>query len=318
MARKPRLESEGGVYHVINRGNYRADIFGAQRTKVAFLKCLGETCAKTGWRVHAWCIMSNHYHLAVETPQANLVEGMQWLQVTFSVRFNRLRKECGHLFQGRYKGLRVDPSGLGALCHYIHLNPVRAGLCPAENLDGWPWSSMAWLMDPVERQAWFDPMAALDHAGGLKDTPAGRRKYGEYLAWLMEDEPARKQLGFETMSKGWIVGTKGFIKAVIADHKDAAGKRQLLRASAPAVREEIWSETLAGLLRKLKRDPASLAQEGKSVPWKLALAAALKARTTVTNRWLGQNLHMGNLHEVSRKVSAWAKQPDSGLTKRLQ
>ena len=75
MARKLRLESEGGVYHVLNRGNYRADIFRSAKTKAAFLACLGEACAKTGWRVHAWCLMSNHYHLAVETPRANLVDG---------------------------------------------------------------------------------------------------------------------------------------------------------------------------------------------------------------------------------------------------
>ena len=80
MARPLRIESEDGVYHVLNRGNYRADLFRAEGTKTAFLKCLGEACVRTGWRVHAWGIMSNHYHLAVSTPRANLVEGMQWLQ----------------------------------------------------------------------------------------------------------------------------------------------------------------------------------------------------------------------------------------------
>ena len=93
MARKLRLESEGGVYHVLNRGNYRSDIFRGEKTRAAFLKCLGEACEKTGWRVQAWCLMSNHYHLAVETPRANLAEGMRWLQGTFSTRFNRLRQE---------------------------------------------------------------------------------------------------------------------------------------------------------------------------------------------------------------------------------
>ena len=113
MARTLRLEAEDGIYHVLNRGNYRADIFRADKTKAAFLTCLGEACGKAGWRVHAWCIMSNHYHLAVETPQGNLVGGMQWLQGTFSTRFNRLRGERGHLFQGRYKSLLVDPTDRG-------------------------------------------------------------------------------------------------------------------------------------------------------------------------------------------------------------
>jgi putative transposase len=73
MARPLRLESEDGVYHVLNRGNYRADIFRGDKAKASFLRCLDEACAKTGWRVHAWCLMSNHYHLALSTPRANLV-----------------------------------------------------------------------------------------------------------------------------------------------------------------------------------------------------------------------------------------------------
>ena len=99
MARKLRLEYEGAIYHVISRGNYRAKVFGAEKTKAAFLKCLGEASAKSGWAVHAWCVMSNHYHLCFTTPQPNLVEGMRWLQATFSMRFSRLRNERGNVFQ---------------------------------------------------------------------------------------------------------------------------------------------------------------------------------------------------------------------------
>ncbi len=91
MARKLRVEYEGAIYHVISRGNYRADVFRSDKTKEAFLACLDEACTKAGWLVHAWCVMSNHYHLCLETPAANLVDGMRWLQCTFSVRFNRYR-----------------------------------------------------------------------------------------------------------------------------------------------------------------------------------------------------------------------------------
>ena len=106
MARKLRLEYPGACYHVINRGNYRADIFKTEGAKVAFEACLFEACAKSGWLLHAYVLMSNHYHLAVETPTGNLVAGMQWLQATFANRFNKLRGTRGHLFQGRYKSLR--------------------------------------------------------------------------------------------------------------------------------------------------------------------------------------------------------------------
>jgi REP element-mobilizing transposase RayT len=319
MARKLRLESEGGIYHVISRGNYRAPVFRADKTKAAFLHCLDEACAKTGWRVHAWCLMANHYHLAVETPQANLVEGMRWLQSTFSMRFNRLRQERGHLFQGRYKSLLVDPDGgLGPLSHYIHLNPVRAHLRPVATLPDWPWSSLHWLMRPKLRPAWYDPVAALGHAGGLADTPAGRKKYLDYLAWLAEDEPARKAQKFSEMSKGWIIGTARFAKDMAREHGESAGHGRRLANEMRLAQEAVWQDELERLLRKLGRPSGDLVKEGKSVDWKLALAAVLKSRTTATNRWLGTNLRLGNLHEVSRKVAAWIREPDAALMEKLK
>ncbi len=311
MARPLRMESESGVYHVLNRGNYRTGLFRADKTKEAFLQCLDEACAKTGWRVHAWCLMSNHYHLALSTPGANLVEGMRWLQGTFSARFNRFRGVHGHLFQGRYKSLIVDPDGgLGPLCHYIHLNPVRARLCAMEELAGWRWTSLRWILEPKLRPAWFAPKPALEHAGGLRDTPSGRKRYHAYLEWLAEDEPARKAQRFEAMSRGWIIGTREFARELIQEQLAMVGQGPRLAAELQEAREALWREALRQGLRRAGRKETALATTGKSEAWKLQLAAELKATTTVTNRWLGQNLHMGNLHEVSRKVAAWGRRHD--------
>ncbi len=319
MARKLRLETAGGVYHVINRGNYRADIFRSEKAKQAFLTCLGEACEQTGWRVHAWCLMSNHYHLALETPHANLVEGMRWLQGTFSVRFNRLREERGHLFQGRYKSLIVDPEqGLGALCHYIHLNPVRAKLRTLAQLADWPWSSLHWLHQPRNRAPWFSPHAALAHAGSLADTPAGRRKYAEYLAWLCEDEPARKALQFDRMSSGWMIGSQGFRKELVQAHAAAADTlRRGEDLETQDLAEAMRQDALAEALRKLGKTRQDIIRDPKSAAWKVAVAATLKKRTTATNRWLAEQLRMGGLHEVSRKVSAWTKTPNPEFTQLL-
>ncbi len=268
MARKLRLESEGGIYHVINRGNYRAAIFQQARTKQAFLKCLDEACAKTGWRVHAWCVMSNHYHLAVETPQGNLADGMRWLQGTFSVRFNRLRNERGHLFQSRYKSLAVDPGeGLGPLCHYIHLNPIRAKLCTLSGLAEWRWSSFSWLMNPKLRPSWFVPETALAHAGGLADTAAGRRRYGEYLDWLQDDEPARKAFKFDSMSKGWVIGSRQFKQGLVAEHREAAAALKRGDAELVDLAEVVRQDALAEALRKAGKKREDLVRDGKSVPW---------------------------------------------------
>ena len=101
MPSMQRIEYPGAIYHVINRGKYRKELFLKQNTGEAFERCLFEIVDRCGWKLHAYVIMSNHYHLAVETPEPNLVVGMKWLQSTFATRFNRLRKERGHVFQGR-------------------------------------------------------------------------------------------------------------------------------------------------------------------------------------------------------------------------
>ena len=143
MARKPRIESNDGLYHIINRGNYRRDLFYSAKTKRAFKRTLIEACKKSGWWLYAYVIMRNHYHLAIATPKGNLISGMQWLQSTFANRFNRLRGENGHLFQGRYKSLVVEPgTALCEVVNYIHLNPVRAGIVSIGRLADYAFSSL--------------------------------------------------------------------------------------------------------------------------------------------------------------------------------
>jgi len=305
MPRKLRFQQGGAVYHVLNRGNYRADVFGTEGAKMAFLQCLDEACAKTGWVVHAWCLMSNHYHLALETPVANLVEGMQWLQGTFATRFNRLRQERGHLFQGRYKSLLVDPvAGLGPLCHYIHLNPVRAKLCPAESLGAWPWTSLRWLLQPRQRPKWYAAEEFLTQAGAFADSPAGRKKYLEYLAWLAADDPARKAMQFERMSQGWILGSPGFKAAMAREHRQAEAALARGDRTDQEVREAVRQERLDRLLKDAKKSRRDLPAGPKTAAWKVQLAAKMKASTTATNRWLAEQLHMGSRYEVSRRVAA--------------
>ena len=135
MPRKQRIEYPGAIYHVMSRGNYRKELFLRQNTGEAFERCLFEAVDRCGWKLHAHVVMSNHFHLVVETPEPNLVVGMKWLQSTFATRFNRLRKERGHVFQGRYKAILIgsDRPLLG-LVDYVHLNPVRAKSCTLPEL----------------------------------------------------------------------------------------------------------------------------------------------------------------------------------------
>ena len=145
MARKLRVEYPGAVYHVMNRGDRREPIFRDDADRQRFVNTLGEACGKTGWQVHALCLMPNHFHMVLETPRGNLVAGMKWFLGTYTGRFNRRHKLFGHLFSGRYKALIVDGSGNGylkAVCDYVHLNPARAKLLRSgQALREYRWSS---------------------------------------------------------------------------------------------------------------------------------------------------------------------------------
>ena len=111
MPRQMRREFAGAIYHVINRGDGREEIFRDDQDRRMFQAALTEGCGKTEWQIHADCLMRHHFHLVLETPQANLVAGMKWLLGVYTKRFNIRHKECGHLFAGRYKALHVEGRG---------------------------------------------------------------------------------------------------------------------------------------------------------------------------------------------------------------
>ena len=145
MARKTRIEFPGAIYHVLDRGDRREAIYGDDEDRRSFLATLEAACQRTGWRVHAYVLMSNHYHFMLETPEPNLVAGMRWFQATWTMRFNRRHHLRGHVLQGRYKAVIVDPGASGyfaALGDYIHLNPVRARIVRlSDRLFDYAWSS---------------------------------------------------------------------------------------------------------------------------------------------------------------------------------
>ena len=138
MPRALRVECAVAIYHVMSSGNQRLNIFWDDFDRRRFLVSMGEACAKTGWQIHAYCLMRNHFHLVIETPSANLVAGMKWLLGVYNTkRFNIRHKTCGHLFARRYKAMVVDGSGNGYLltvCDYVHLNPVLAQIARVNGL----------------------------------------------------------------------------------------------------------------------------------------------------------------------------------------
>lgn len=155
MSRPLRIEFAGALYHVTSRGNRQEDIYHDDADRHLFLKTLGNVCAVYNWRCHSFCLMSNHYHLLVETPDANLSKGMRQLNGVYSQSYNRKYKRVGHVFQGRYKAIHVEKeSYLLELSRYIVLNPVRAEM--VRSAEEWPWSSYRPTVRQLQGFGWLN------------------------------------------------------------------------------------------------------------------------------------------------------------------
>ena len=310
MARKARVEFEGAVYHVLDRGDRREAIFRDDADRRRFLETLGEACARTGWRVHAFVLMNNHYHLMIETPQANLVAGMRWFQTTWTMRYNTRHRLSGHLFQGRYKAVVVDSQErryFAVLSDYIHLNPVRARMIGLEQrLFDYPWSSYPLYAAGRGRPVWFEPRTVLGEMG-VEDTAAGRRAYAERMRARAVDEltgqpeaPERSEL-----RRGWCLGGESFRERMLRLLDRATEQLHRPRLSpmdASVQRDHGVDEAqrmLAEGLRCLGVEKEELPRLKKGDPRKAALAVRIRTRTTVPNAWIAEQLQLGHVSRVN-------------------
>lgn len=295
MPRQLRLEFSGACYHVINRGNYRQPIFGPEGAARSFYRCLDEACTSHGWLVHAYSIMQNHFHLVLETPEPNLSEGMQWLQGTWAQRFNRYRGIKGRPFQGRFFAKPLEPGHVVAqVAHYVHLNPVEAGLVPVERVGDYRWSSLA-SFPRRDRPAWLEPATVLGESGRLNDTLTGWRRYREYLGVLWEKDPVMREKGFAKLRRAWALGSPAYraeLRSRLQDRRESFSILGADREAVVAARAELWEEQLRGLAGELGISLDSLPPK-KSADEKLLLAAAMKLKTSVSRSWLAQRLQMG-------------------------
>jgi REP element-mobilizing transposase RayT len=138
MARPLRIEFPGAIYHITSRGNARQPIFKDDKDREVFLEVLEGVVVRYKWLCHAYCLMDNHYHLLIETPEGNLSRGMRQLNGIYTQRFNRKHTMVGHVFQGRFKAILVDKENyLLELCRYVVLNPVRAGMVKTPGKYNW-------------------------------------------------------------------------------------------------------------------------------------------------------------------------------------
>ena len=154
MARSLRIEYNGALYHITSRGNKKENIFLSDADRVLFLTILDEVCNRCHWICYSYCLMSNHYHLLIETPEGNISKGMRLLNGMYTQQFNRLHSRVGHVFQGRFKGILVEKENyLLELSRYIVLNPVRANMVATAS--DWIWSSYRATICETKSPTWL-------------------------------------------------------------------------------------------------------------------------------------------------------------------
>ncbi len=185
MSRPLRIEFPGAVYHVTARGNRREAICEDDTDRRLFLTVLGDVVENFNWLCHAYCLMTDHYHLVVETPDGNLGKGMRQLNGVYTQTINRRHGSCGHVFQGRYTAILVDADAhLLELARYVVLNPVRAGIVDAPK--AWRWSSYLATTGKAKPPPWLAADALLAHFAD--DRAVAVRRYRRFVAQGMGAE----------------------------------------------------------------------------------------------------------------------------------
>ena len=243
MARPLRLELAGALYHVTSRGDGQEDIYLSDADREAWLAVLGQVCMRFNWMCHAWCQMSNHYHLLIETPQANLAQGMRQLNGVYTQRFNRLHGRVGHVFQGRYKAILVErDSYLLELVRYVVLNPLRAGM--VKRLEAWPWSSYLATCAQAPAPDWLQTDWILAQFG--RQRVSAIRKYVAFV-----HEGARLPSVWTQLQGQIYLGSAGFVKKMQAQIEKKPALDEIPRAQRRAL-----TQSLADFERRYDRNEA--------------------------------------------------------------
>jgi REP element-mobilizing transposase RayT len=245
MSRPLRLQFPGAVYHVTSRGNARQDIFADDTDRRRFLDLLGREIEQHRWRCHAYCLMDNHYHLLVETPEANLSRGMGRLNMAYAQGFNRCHERVGHLFQGRFHAIVVEKdSHLLELCRYLVLNPVRAGTTATP--EDWSWSSYRATASGRGGPDWLTTGWVLQHFG--KADASARRAYRRFVR-----EGAGAASPWRDLRGGAFLGGEKFLHSMA----DRIGRESPDQIASAALRpDRPTAEKIRAAVAKVARLPA--------------------------------------------------------------
>ena len=253
MARPLRIEFDGAVYHVTSRGDERKEIFKTVSDRQQFLSYLSSATTRYGAAIHCYCMMGNHYHLFLQTPQGNLSQIMRHINGAYTTYYNVKRHHAGHLFQGRYKAIVVEADQYALeLSRYLHLNPVRAGMVEAP--EHYRWSSYSSYIGIEQPPPWLD----VDFVLGMfsADLPARQQRYREFIEDLIGkeyDSPLQHTVA------STILGSSDFVETIMDDYLE----QDIERPDVPAVRalnRRFAVENIIGKTQELVDDP-KLARE---------------------------------------------------------
>ncbi|MDY6973082.1 MAG: transposase [Thermodesulfobacteriota bacterium] len=230
MGRAWRIEFEGGLYHILSRGNERKEIFYDDQDHQLFLKTIGEMSERFEVDVYAYVLMGNHYHILLKTNRANLSKAMQWIGLTYTRRFNLRHFRAGHLFQGRFKSIIVQNDAyLMRLSCYIHRNPLRAGI--VERLADYRWSSYKAYAYSDKAPEWLKTKPIFSQFKVKDKTKAYREKVQRYAK--------EEQELWEDLRHGMIIGSKKFVEKIRSaylpekPHKEIPQQRDLAKGIDP-------------------------------------------------------------------------------------
>ncbi len=303
MARPLRLEFAGAVYHVMARGHERSSIFREDADRRKFLRLLGEIASEERWVVHAYCLMRNHYHLLVETPEPGLSRGMRSLNGRYAQWFNWKHSRKGHLLEGRFRSVLVQKeSHLLELCRYVVLNPVRAGA--ARRAEDWPWSSYRASAGLAPAPEWLEVDWTLSRFA--RSRSVARRAYRRFVA-------EGKGSG-EVLERGPYLGDEDFRREIqrMLEDRPTADDIPLRYHRASEVDLEKIQRAVA---KEWRVSPADLSRSRGGDDKKAAIYLARKL-TRLTGREIGEGFGV-KLARVSNVVTEIEREQAGSLRRRI-
>ena len=231
MSRPLRLEFPNALYHVTSRGDRRENIYDDSTDKELFRSTLARVINQFNWVCYAYCLMDNHYHLLIQTPDGNLSKGMRQLNGVYTQTYNRRHSKVGHLFQGRYKSILVDEEAyLLELSRYIVLNPVKAHL--VKHVGDWPWSSYPAMTGLSEKPDWLCVDDVLLQFSKQRKTAI--RKYKEFVTAGLKEGPIWNRLNNQIY-----LGESTFINKVQQHLKDQRTDLQIPKVQKRTIANSI-------------------------------------------------------------------------------